>query len=275
MLSRNNKKNDLVVVVCATVRNPNKSFDRRLHHILQAMKAESSVASVEALIVESDSKNLQFKFTKSSRDFEVTIINLGNLRKFLPNRISRLAFCREAYREKLHIISPDLVLVADLDAGNFHKFDFGRALLDMDAYSAIFCNWRPVYFDIFALRSKGWVYMEYQTGGLRSKPFTSRVAKFFHTYQKMRSLSREHRFIEVESAFGGLAIYHYDALADSSYLLNGIPEGNVCEHVILHGAMVKKGHRMAIDTHLEITGYNKHILIRLMLVPLIGKIGSI
>jgi hypothetical protein len=62
----------------------------------------------------------------------------------------------------------------------------------------------------------------------------------------MAQLNPQAEWIEVESAFGGLAIYRREALLEGRY--NGVRDGEgICEHVPLHAELRAKGRRIFIN----------------------------
>jgi hypothetical protein len=64
--------------------------------------------------------------------------------------------------------------------------------------------------------------------------------------------------IEVESAFGGLAIYRREALMKGSYAGLNLQGEEICEHTVLHKTLVKENHKIFINPKLINTDFTDH-----------------
>jgi hypothetical protein len=76
----------------------------------------------------------------------------------------------------------------------------------------------------------------------------------------MINLPREAEWLEVDSAFGGLAIYKKSIMSQGSYIGlydNGI---EVCEHVPFHFGIRQKDGKIFINPRLINTDYTEHSL---------------
>ena len=65
-------------------------------------------------------------------------------------------------------------------------------------------------------------------------------------YAKMIAIPADHDWIEVNSAFGGLAIYRKNLFEDVAYEGTSDNGEEICEHVPLHRSMRSKGARLYI-----------------------------
>ncbi len=74
----------------------------------------------------------------------------------------------------------------------------------------------------------------------------------------MVTVAEDSPWIEVESAFGGLAIYRRDALLEGDYRGLDANGAEVCEHVSLHQAMRSTGARLYINPRLVNTDLTEH-----------------
>jgi hypothetical protein len=76
----------------------------------------------------------------------------------------------------------------------------------------------------------------------------------------MISIAENSDWIEVDSAFGGLAVYRRDALDDAEYV--GLDElGNeLCEHVTFHSILKSKDRRIFINPKLINANSTEHTL---------------
>ncbi len=70
----------------------------------------------------------------------------------------------------------------------------------------------------------------------------------------MIDISTDHPLIPVRSAFGGLAIYSYQALQTGMYCGLNEEGSEMCEHVSLNLALNEQGHGMYINPELVAGG---------------------
>ncbi|HEY1803077.1 MAG TPA: hypothetical protein VGG45_01225 [Terracidiphilus sp.] len=77
-------------------------------------------------------------------------------------------------------------------------------------------------------------------------------------------------WIEVDSAFGGLAVYRRDALSGVKYVGLGEARHEVCEHVSLHRQIKSAGRRIFINPQLVNAGVTEHAR-KHLLVPRIRR----
>ncbi len=132
-------------------------------------------------------------------------------------------------------------MVADLDGINTNITD--NALIDslkeINKWDAIFAN-QPTYYDIWALRAKGWsetdCWEEFEC--LKSSMNEKKAAKAITS--KQIGLSSKNQYYPVQSAFGGLGVYKAEHYIKGEYL--GVINGReVCEHVPFNESLRKKG----------------------------------
>lgn len=211
---------------------------------------------IQWLLVESDSEDgtpasLE-ALTRSREDFH--FIRLGQLRDRLPARTERIAFCRNAYLEALRsderFSGVDFVVVADFDGVNSLLTDSAIASCwQRDDWDACTANQRGRYYDIWALRHPEWspndCWTQYRfltRNGLSHARAWSACVR-----SRMVRIPTDAQWIEVDSAFGGLAVYRRDPLVQCEYV--GITAGGqeICEHVGLHGALRARGGRIFIN----------------------------
>lgn len=270
----------LVVVGC--VRNGAKTVRRAVETLV---RASGGFASVRYLIVESDSTDgtvpeLQ-RLRKEISGLEFT--SLGPLEQSVPQRTERIALCRNRYVDELRndpqYAAVDYVMVADLDGVNNDLT--AEAVATCWASSApwdvVTANQSDAYYDIWALRHADWcpVDCHQQYSQLRSL-FGHPRALSIAIHSRMARLDPKADWIEVESAFGGLAIYRREALLAGRYqgLLEGRP---ICEHVPLHAELRAKGYRIFINPALinaHRTDHSARIRLRVRLRREIEAIGK-
>jgi hypothetical protein len=222
---------------------------------------------VRWLVVESDSSDdtravLQ-RLERSVPGFRA--ISLGDLRHELPLRTQRIARCRNEYLQQLETdpqyADVEYVVMADLDGINTMLTPEALASCwDRLGWAVCAANQRGPYYDIWALRHPLWSPVDcwaqnqflLSVGVSPSEAFRSAVQS------KMLVIAEDGPWIEVDSAFGGLAIYGRMALNGMRYA--GLDEAGreVCEHVEFHRLLRERGHRIFINPRLLNAAYTEH-----------------
>jgi hypothetical protein len=224
--------------------------------VTRLMHAASRFANKRFFIVESDSSDdtpVQLRSLQSAIP-GFAYSSLGNLQPRISLRTERIAFCRNHYLDALRsdpaYCDSDFVIVADLDGIN-NRVKAGT--LDSCwnsplSWSAMFANRVGRYYDIFALRCKGWCDANcFESYSELQKRMTDKLARYAAVESKMIRIPPEHAPIQVESAFGGLAVYRREAILEGRY--SGVQDNGmeVCEHVSLNTALAALGHMMYIN----------------------------
>lgn len=263
------------ILIVGLARNLEKQLVRNVNLLRRAFV---SVPKIHWLIVESDSADrtvqvLQ-RLSQQVSDFHVEF--LGCLAKTIPDRVDRITACRNHALhvfEKMHAQEKfDLVVVADLDDANVKISAQGiETCWVREDWDALFANQSGPYYDIFALRHPDWCsgdcWKEYRF--LLSHGHQKDVAKYVAIISKMIVLPQTSDWLEVQSAFGGLAIYKADVIQGHRYESHDQNNRPVCEHVTLHQSLVKSGARLFINpklinsdftSHTTVTLYSRHIL---------------
>ena len=219
------------------------------------------------LIIESDSEDSTVSalanLTKEIENF--SYISLGELRSKLPLRTERLAYCRNTYLDQIrhnktydHI---DYVVVSDFDGLNTHistpAIESCWERYDWDMCAA---NQKGPYYDIWALRHKKWCPGDCWSQYNFLKKFTPIDQNIIYScvHSLMIELPVNNDWIEVDSAFGGLAIYKKKLFNMGKYI--GISkEGNeICEHVHFHNNLRQHNARLFINPKLINAEYTEH-----------------
>ena len=188
--------------------------------------------NINICIVDSDSVDGTKKFCKNlvtNKDID-SLIEIDNLEDSHSSRIERLSISRNKGLEyiKKKIDNSGIYVPMDMDLDLFSLTDFSELeklienFIDSDS-DGLFPYSTPYYYDIFALRKKGWV------GGnnlLISNKLKNRflIFSFFFNYvfifrqQKHIKAFNEEK-IRVVSAFGGIGLYkiYNDTLTDAKY----------------------------------------------------------
>jgi hypothetical protein len=262
MLDTNSKSKN--VLVTGTARNCAKYIKSNISKLQSSLKVFNQV---HWLIIESDSKdNTVSELNGLTSDIaNFRFISLGMLSKEYPLRTERIAFCRNIYikelRENPLYKEIDFIVITDLDCVN--------PLISQKAISSCFvrddwdvctANQNGHYYDIWALRHKIWCPNDcwQQVDFFKLYGLNSNKAKFSGVYSKMLIIPQDTPWIEVDSAFGGLAIYHRRTLEKAQYI--GITEEGtkICEHVTLHQQIKDQGFNIFINPALINEGHNEH-----------------
>ncbi|WP_440657157.1 hypothetical protein [Candidatus Pelagibacter sp. HIMB1509] len=251
------------IILCSTIKNEERNL-KKFFSILNDIT--ENFEDYYLIFVLSDctdnSKKLCQNYLKNKKGFVLT----KNFKKQF-NRIKRLEICRNEYlnyinnKKKLKNFNYLLVMDAD-NVNNNINFNIIKNSLKKKEWNALFASQSIFYYDIFALRIKGLIeynfidkikneFEIYKTQNLIVKKlFKKYLVKFFFLNK-----IKKNRYIEVISAFGGLAIYRLDKILNFNY---DSQNGNVCEHVGLNKRLHKKYGKLYIDKKL-INGHGINI----------------
>lgn len=207
----------------------------------------------------------------------VTVSNKNDLDTIGPfkglkmPREGRLTFARNAGLQEIHRLpKTEYIIMIDMDIIGWNIFgvqdSFGRPSWDVICSNGIILH--GMYRDTYAFRSKG-INTNHHLGGsdhslynitarqrLKNRQIV-RTAKQ-HTRGMMDTNSGDKMFMkpfEVESCFGGLAIYRTDAIGDCKYRYRETnpPYMLDCEHVFFHQCLRANNHaRIFSNPHMKL-----------------------
>jgi glycosyltransferase involved in cell wall biosynthesis len=262
--SSQSKVSTLSFAVVGLARNCGQTISDDIHRINKALKDATSVVW---LIVESDSNDdtVQKLENLQSELPNFHFATLGKLANTIPKRTDRISYCRNYYAEELRnnpsFSNVDYVVVADLDGLNSkltnEAFESCWLRDDWDMCAA---NQAGPYYDIWALRHKEWCpddcWAQYKFLNTYRLDFERNL--WASVYSKMITISKETEWIEVDSAFGGFAIYKKKMFDDCRYV--GITEAGeeFCEHVYFHRILKANGAKLFINPQLINAGFTEH-----------------
>lgn len=221
------------------------------------------------LIIESDSEDdTLIKLDELAAEIDgFCFITLGSLTEEIPSRTERLAHCRNAYLKELQrnrlYQSVGFVMIADLDGINtLVSREAIASCFVRDDWAVCTANQQGPYYDIWALRHKVWCPNDcrQQTRFFRQHGLSKETAKTYGITSKMLVIQPDTAWIEVDSAFGGLAIYRRYALEKAHYV--GILEDGteICEHVMLHKQIRDCGYKIFINPAFINAGFTEHTI---------------
>ena len=262
--SSQSKVSTLSFAVVGLARNCEQTISDDIHRINKALK---DAASVVWLIVESDSNDdtVQKLENLQSEIPNFHFATLGKLADTIPKRTDRISHCRNYYAEELRnnpsFSNVDYVVVADLDGLNnkLTKEAF-ESCWRRDDWDMCAANQAGPYYDIWALRHKEWCpddcWAQYKFLNTYRLDFERNL--WASVYSKMITIPKETEWLEVDSAFGGLAIYKKKMFDDCKYV--GITEAGeeFCEHVYFHRILKANGAKLFINPQFINAGLTEH-----------------
>lgn len=282
------------ILLVGTISNGSNTFMKDLNRVTEAF---SSFFEVEFFLVESDSSD------NTVTDLEMlhqtltgfSFVSFGELKRTIPDRIERIRYCRNVYidyiRRNFDRQKWAYVVVADLDGMNPRISAKGvQSCFLRSDWDVCLSNQTGGYYDVLALRHPEWQpndYIQelnelkgiYGQKKILSFPFLRRVAQVLFDdqirrkvlYSKMRVLPADSNWIEVESGFGGLAIYKSYVFLNHDYSTTDSNPSN-CEHVDFHSKIRNDGHKIFINPGFINADWNTYNVNRFFIVRQIRRL---
>ena len=240
------------IVFAGLARNCQNSIKKNINFIDKFRNQYPNI-NIYLYILESDSVDGTKEYLSEVKTKYSRIYSVDNLDARFDFRTERIAFCRNYLLEKINneIDSNDFIYIPlDLDIEIFkytnseNFFDLLNILENSEA-EVIFPFSYPYYYDIHALRSKGWniknpwhaVYSinKYLIIG---KFFT----RYYFVYRKQKKYNEHLAEVQVDSAFGGIGVYKVNKakFKELKYSID-LKYGNTsCEHIAFNNSFKKK-----------------------------------
>ena len=244
---------DIELAVVGVARNCARSLRRDIKVLERATR---NFRQVHVLIIESDStdRGVDVLRALTAAVPRLRYLSLGALRERFPKRTERIAHCRNTYLDELAAnplyASVSHVLVTDLDGVSRHIDAAALAscwAIDLP-WAACGANQGDCYYDIWALRHPVWCPGDaWRERAALAPMLGQRAADEISFFSRMVHIAAGRAPIEVDSAFGGMALYRRDALLAARYHGLAADGAEVCEHVMLHQAMRAAGARIFIN----------------------------
>lgn len=251
------------VAIVGIVRNIEKSLKKDYERLT---KAFSRFEHIDFFVVESgstDKSNKALEQLSNEKDnfkYECLAIDHEII------RTSNMATARNAYlaylREDSRLSQYQYVVVADFNKLN-NKLDKNAvdSCWSNSAWDVVTANQSGRYYDIWALRHPIWSpndCWESLTFYKKYLKFPERALTYSLRARSIR-IPKDAEWIEVDSAFGGLAIYKSELL-DSAANYRGVSfEGKaVCEHVSFNNELRESGARIYLNPRLINTRITDH-----------------
>ena len=250
------------LLITGVVRNVEKTLE---YDFLRISEAFSRFKEVEWFIVESDSEDETINelnaISAIYKNFKFK--SLGNLRNSIPKRTERIAFARNAYLDEIETkyTNVDFVVVCDLDGINSKLTQKSvNSCWENIYWDVCAANQDYNYYDISALRhnfwsSNNWIdsYNFFVEAGISRK-----TALRNSLYSRMIRIPSQAKWIEVDSAFGGIAIYRRQVLNNARYFGLDTFGNEVCEHVAFHQKIKSIGGKIYINPRFINSGVTDH-----------------
>lgn len=240
--------------VVATVRNVGNTLIDDFHRINQSLPTKN----ICWFVVESDScdNTLDKLYQLSKANSFLRYKTMGCLSVQMPNRIERISHCRNVYlneiKTNIAYNDVDYVVVADLDGLNSEiTSESFCSCWDRDDWDVCTANQIDCYYDIYALRHADWCPSDCFHSLDFFQKYPNRLHKFDYfkevVLSKMLTIPPDSPWIEVDSAFGGLAVYKKTIFVKGIY--HHLDDfGRVsCEHVFFHKKIKSHGGRIYIN----------------------------
>lgn len=258
------KTADKAFLVVGLVRNCEKHLKT---DVIRLKSAFGKTKDLHWLLIESDSTDntvsILSGLTNEIERFKY--ISLGTLRSKMPLRTERISHCRNMYVDQIlnnetykHI---DYVIVSDFDGLNTHISSAAiESCWEREDWDMCAANQRGPYYDIWALRHEDWNPNDCWAQYRFLNRYTPNTEKNLYSsiYSKMIRLPVSSDWIEVDSAFGGLAIYKKNIFSMGRYVGVNDKGEEFCEHVYFHNQLRQHGARLFINPRLINAEYTEH-----------------
>lgn len=236
---------DVKIIFCGLSKNCGSTLINNIEFINKFIKFYKDV-DIRSIIVESDSTDGSFEYLKSlqsSSNIELFIKN--GLEQKISSRIERIAICRNVgldyiknnFSDLDNIIyipyDNDIDLFDNISEDNFMSLI--ENLITNKNIKGIFPISKPFYYDIFALRAKGWVDYNAQkiVGKLkRNIKIFSFIWNYIFIFRNQLPPNKI-KILDVKSAFGGIGIYELKHLnrSDLNYVVSKNDKDFYSEHI--------------------------------------------
>jgi hypothetical protein len=282
------------ILIVGTVSNVEKYLKKDLKKIYKSLRRFDHISF---FLVESDSTDNTIKILNELstlyNDFNYT--SLGTLKTLIPNRIDRIRYCRNVYVDYIRAIPvanrSSYVIVADLDGINSKiNYKSVESCFYNQDWDVVLSNQTGGYYDVFALRCKNWQESDCFSELERIKAnipapnyskfnFYKRIkfllyfdeARYIAIYSKMRKIRVIEPWIEVQSGFGGLAIYR--TIVFMNYNYNSISDKlNESEHVAFNQKVTDSGGKIFINPAFINSKWNTYNINRYFLIRQIRRL---
>lgn len=253
------------VLVVGIVKDVEKTLKRDIKNVTTAL---SFFQDVHWFLVESNSSDnskqtlLEVKNTNKNFDY----VSIETLDKSFNFRTERLAIARNKYlafiREHVDPIEYPYIVIADFNLLNY-KLSIESVLTSWSRsdWDVVTANQSARYYDVWALRHPLWSPNDCweQHEFLKKYIKNPEIVNSYSLRSRMLKIPKDSNWIEVDSAFGGFAIYKSSFLIRDVFYEGKNEAGNmICEHVAFNRKIKDLGARIFINTSLINAHYTDH-----------------
>ena len=243
-------------LIVGTIRNCEKTLFKTIK-CLDNIFLESK--KHEYFLVESDSSDksvVELERLNQRKDF--SYVSLGKLKQKFPIRTERIAFCRNRYIDLIFDADyewVDYLVIVDFDGvcTSLKKRDFYSCwqYQNWDVFTA---NTSDIYYDIWALRQNNWSPNDcwQNKKDLMQIGFNKQASEEISVNSRMIKINPDSDIIQVDSAFGGLAIYKKNSIPRQAYYQGKLNKNEICEHVFFNRFITSNGGQIFINPKLVI-----------------------
>jgi glycosyltransferase involved in cell wall biosynthesis len=239
------------IIIVSTVRDVGRQVRK---NVIRIRKSLNFFSRQMWIVTESDSSDNTLdeleKLSKKFPDFEY--LSLGNLQSTITERTLRIAKSRNAAFELMKNYAQSdfpYVLLADLDGRNLDISESAiKSCFKIPDWDMCAANQLGTYYDIWGLRHSIWnpndCWKDHED---LSEILGEDNARQIAISSKMIRLNPNLPPIQVQSAFGGLALYKRACLEGRIYSESLIEDREVCDHVDLNVRLNNLGYRLFIN----------------------------
>lgn len=261
--------NNVKIVFCGLSKNCGETLIKNLKFIDRFIHSYKDY-DIRSIVIESDSIDGSLEHLKNlTANSSIELFIENNLESTTPSRIERIAICRNIglnYIKKNFSSLNDLIYIPydnDIDLfqnTNETKFmSIIESMLNEKNVNVIFPISEPYYYDIFALRAKGWVNYNAQriVGILKRKiKLFSFIWNYIFIFRNQLPPNKI-KILDVESAFGGIGIYKLNNIdqSDLQYVVSKKDKDFYSEHIEFN----KKFNGLKINLEWVIKAPHQHL----------------
>lgn len=250
------RDNKLTILVTGIVRNVASTIE---HDVIVIEKALRDFHSIKWFLVESDSEDDTLnQLTSLSQKYDnFRFTTLGIIQNPAESRTVGMAKARNRYlqelKENADYHNVDILAVSDFNRVNSKLTrDAVNSCFDIEIWDACFANQLGRYYDIWALRHPIWSPNDcwQQLSFYRKYYKFPEFALAASVKSRMIRIPKRSEWIEVDSAFGGFALYRPDAIGKAVYEGLTADGKAICEHVPFHAEMRRNHKKLFINPDL-------------------------
>jgi hypothetical protein len=229
----------------ATIVGTARDIQKYLYYTIKKIEMISSLfGNINIIVYENDSIDDTLDILnkwKNNSKYNIKIISEKNLP---GKRTQRLSYARNILLNEALKLNNEYFIVMDLDDVNslLTKKRFVSSFLYNNDWSCLCANQKYNYYDLWALRTKDdWLNYDCWDCIKNKKESGKEYDKEYEKCvgSKFKNLKPQKDLLEVNSCFGGLAIYKTKYIKNCKYY-GGEGDKEVCEHVNFNKEIIEK-----------------------------------